>query len=378
MHVLPTPIYVKRLTPPSYNMTERRSAETVKKELTYIQKVWHTVAIVALLVVVILIARVAFNVLLMVLSGALISAYFHGLGDIIQRKTKWGRRPSMYLSVGGTFILTAVLLWFMGANIQVQIKELSDTLPHTVQSAKIKLAQSEIGQKILDYTSDDDNSQKLVVTAQHFFSTSFGVLGNIYIILFLSIFFTLSPSIYKDGIILLVPQDRKDLARCIFDRISLSLKGWLKGMLLSMVLISIMLFIGLTIMHIPAALVLALFAGMLKIIPNFGSLAAMIPGVLLALTISFNTAIIVSLIYIVSQTIVSNVVTPIIQNKMLKLPPALTIISQVLMGTLSGAFGIILAVPLLSIVFILVDELYVKKINDREHQTKNTNPSLAD
>ncbi|NCD70325.1 AI-2E family transporter [Mucilaginibacter agri] len=359
-------------------MTDRKSAEKVKKELTYIQKVWHTVAIVALLVMVILIARVAFNVLLMVLAGALIATYFHGLGDIIQRRTKWGRKPAMYVSVGGTFILSAALLWFMGANIQVQIKELSDTLPHTVQSAKIKLSHSEIGQKILDYTSTDDNSQKLVATAGQFFSTSFGVLGNIYIILFLAIFFTLSPSVYKDGIILLVPSDRKDLAKCIIDRISLSLKGWLKGMLLSMVLISIMLFIGLTIMHIPAALVLALFAGMLKIIPNFGSLVAMIPGVLLALTVSFNTAIIVSLIYIVSQTIVSNVVTPIIQNKMIKLPPALTIISQVLMGTLSGAFGIILAVPLLSIVFILVDELYVKKINEPENQTKNTNPALAD
>ncbi|WCT12709.1 AI-2E family transporter [Mucilaginibacter jinjuensis] len=344
----------------------KEKAETVEKELTYIQKVWHTVAIVALLVVVILIARVAFNVLLMVLAGALISTYFHGLGDIIQRKTKWGRKPAMYLSVVGTFIIVAALLWFMGANIQTQVKELSDTLPHTVANFKSKLAETSLGQKVLDYTSDDDNSQKLFVTAQHFFSTSFGVLGNIYIILFLSIFFTLNPSVYKDGIIILIPHDRKELGRCIIDRISFSLKGWLKGMLLSMVLITIMLLIGLNIMSIPATLVLALFAGMLKIIPNFGSLAAMIPGVLLALTVSLNTAIIVSLIYIVSQTIVSNIVTPIIQNKMIKLPPALTIISQVLMGTLSGALGIILAVPLLSIVFILVDELYVKKINDPE------------
>jgi len=90
----------------------------------------------------------------------------------------------------------------------------------------------------------------------------------------------------------------------------------------------------------------------------------MIPGVLLALTIGTNTAIIVALIYIVSQTIVSNIVTPLIQKKMIDLPPALTILSQVLMGTLSGVLGIILAVPLLAIVMILVDELYVKKINE--------------
>ena len=90
----------------------------------------------------------------------------------------------------------------------------------------------------------------------------------------------------------------------ITDRISMALKGWLKGMLLSMVLVTILITIGLTIMGIPAAMVLGLITGILEIIPNFGPLIAMIPGVLLALTISTNTAIIVALIYIVSQTIV--------------------------------------------------------------------------
>jgi len=189
------------------------------------------------------------------------------------------------------------------------------------------------------------------------------VLGNIYIILLLGIFFTASPSLYKDGMLLLLPEEKKFMGRYIMNRISLALKGWLKGMMLSIVLITIMLTIGLSLMHIPVALVLAMIAGMLKIIPNFGSLAAMIPGVLLALTVSTNTAILVALLYIVSQTIVSNIVTPLIQKKMINLPPALTIISQIIMGTLSGALGIIMAVPLLAILIILVDELYVKQMS---------------
>jgi predicted PurR-regulated permease PerM len=162
---------------------------------------------------------------------------------------------------------------------------------------------------------------------------------------------------------MLFPSDNKPLARCILDRVSVSLKGWLKSTMLSIIMITVMLTIGLNILHIPVALVLALIAGMLKIVPNLGSLIAMIPGVLLALTVGTNTAIIVALLYIVSQTIVSSIVTPMIQEKMIKLPPALTIISQVIMGTLSGVLGIILAVPLLAIVIILVDELYVKKLD---------------
>jgi predicted PurR-regulated permease PerM len=346
-------------------MPDRKKPEekVTRKELSYIEKVWHTVAIVALLVVVILIARVAFNVLLMVLAGVLISVYFHGLGDIIERRTKFSRRVCMLLSLVVSFTIIALLLWFMGTKIQAQIAVLNDTLPQTISTAKAKLAESSIGAKILEYFTGD-KSEKLFVTAQHFFSTSFGVLGNIYIILFLGIFFTASPNLYKDGIIKLMPDSKKELAKNVIDRISFALKGWLKGMMLSMVLITILITTGLTIIGIPVALVLALITGILKLIPNFGSLAAMIPGVLLALTISVNTAIATALLYMISQTIVSYIVTPLIQKRMIDTPPALTIISQVIMGTLCGALGVILAVPLLAIVIILVDELYVKKIND--------------
>jgi len=188
-------------------------------------------------------------------------------------------------------------------------------------------------------------------------------LGDMYIILLLGVFFTASPSLYKNGILLLVPKKRKAQGKHIMDRISLSLKGWLKGMMISIVLITVMITAALSIMGIPVAMVLGLITGILELVPNIGSLVAMIPGVLLALTIGTNTAIIVALIYIVSQTIVANIVTPLIQKKIINLPPALTLISQLVMGTLSGALGIILAVPLLAIIIILIDELYVKEIN---------------
>jgi len=333
-----------------------------KKENSYSLRVWRTVGIAALLVIVILILRVAFNVLLMALAGSLIAAYFHGLGDLIERKLKLRRSFAMLISISGTLILTGVLLWFIGSKIQAQIAELSNTLPHTVNAAKARLAETPVGQKVLEYSAGD-NSKKLLDTATTFFNTSFGVLGDLYIILFLGIFFTANPSLYKDGILLLVPKDKKQLGRQIMDRISLSLKGWLKGMIISMLLVTVLITLGLTIMGIKAALVLGLITGILEIIPNLGPLIAMIPGVLLGLTVGAGTAVIVALIYIASQTIVANIVTPLIQKRMINLPPALTLISQLIMGTLSGALGIILAVPLLAIVVILVDELYVKEIN---------------
>ena len=334
----------------------------VTKELSYSEKVWYTVGIVTVVAVLILIARVAFGVLLMALAGCLISVYFHGLGDVIQRKTKWKRGICMIISVSASFIILGFLLWFMGSKIQNQISALSDTLPQTIKDAKLKLAETPLGRKVLEATSGG-SSDKLFATASQFFTTSFGVLGNMYIILFLGIFFTAAPSMYKDGLILLIPPNHKSLAKNIIDRISISLKGWLKGTMLSMVMIVILLPIGLMIMGVPLALVLGLLAAILIIVPNFGSLAAMIPGVLLALTMGGDKAIIVALIYIGVQTLVQNIIAPIIQKKMINLPPALTIVGQLVMGVLGGAMGIIMAVPALAVVMILVDEIYIKKIN---------------
>ncbi|MBC7399977.1 MAG: AI-2E family transporter, partial [Mucilaginibacter sp.] len=191
-----------------------------KAELSYTEKVWQTVGIVALLVVTILIIRVAFDILLMVLAGSLISVYFHGLGDAIQRRTKLQRIPAMLISTLGTLILLGALFWFMGTKIQQQVAELSNTLPHTLNNAKAKLSQTTAGQKVLQSISGD-NSQKLMSTVQGFFSTTFGVLGDMYIILFLGIFFTSNPSLYKDGILILVPHSKKALGKHIMDRVSL-------------------------------------------------------------------------------------------------------------------------------------------------------------
>ena len=152
-----------------------------------------------------------------------------------------------------------------------------------------------MGAKVIEYTSGN-NSQKLVDTATTFFSTSFGIIGDLYIILFLGIFFTADPSLYKNGILFLFPAQKKSTGRIILKKIETALKGWLKSIIVSIVLITILVAVGLSMTGLPGTTVLGLITGMLEIIPNFGPVIAMIPGVLLAFTISTKTAVIVALI----------------------------------------------------------------------------------
>ncbi|MCL4638935.1 MULTISPECIES: AI-2E family transporter [Olivibacter] len=342
-------------------MSENNSRETEKNDLKhYTRKLWITVGIISLLVIVIFILKAAFNVLLMVFAGSLMAIYFHGLANLLERKIKLSHGWCLLTGIFITLALVGVLFWFLGAKISMQVGEMTQDIPEILRDVRERLGRSDIGRKLLFYLSDG-NGEKMMKSFQDVFRTSFGVVGDMYIILFIGIFFTVNPKLYREGIIKLIPPGNKKQARDVIRRLDFTLKGWLKGMLIAMFFIASLSFIGLSLIGVPMGLALAFLAGFLNFIPNFGPLIAMIPAVLIGFTVSANTALLIALLYVVIQAIESNVVTPMIQNVMIKIPPALIIISQVLFGTLTGGLGIILATPLLVVIIVLVDELYVKK-----------------
>ena len=344
------------------NQMENIPDHSVKKELPSASKVWLITAIICLFITILLILRVAFNILLMAFSGVLIAVYFQGLAEFLQKKLKLNRKGAFITSVIGTLLFIVLLTWLIGATIQQQASELRNALPNTLHTVREKFSHSTIGQKIITYSSGE-NSQKLLETMSTLFRSSFGVAGELYVILFFGIYFSVDPTLYQKGILSFFPKSKKNTGEIILRRIGEALKGWIKSNLIATVLISMLLAASLALAGLPVTIVLGLFAGILEIIPNFGPIIAMIPGLLLAITISTKTAIIVALIYTVCQTIVGGFVKPLIEKKIINLPPAVTFLSQLIMGILSGVLGIILAVPILCIIIILTDELYIKKKN---------------
>ena len=125
---------------------------------------------------------------------------------------------------------------------------------------------------------------------------------------------------------------------------------------------------GLAILGIPMWLALAVIAGLLSFIPNFGPVMALIPAVLVGLMESPSTAAFIVGLYIFIQVIESNFITPLVQQKLVNIPPALILIAQLLIGSLSGGWGLVLATPLMVIIMVLVQELYIKA---RDQNTAN-------
>lgn len=341
-------------------------AET-RTEPGFASRVWIVTGIVSLTVVLLWLLKTIFSVLLLVLAGSLIALFFHALAGWIERKTGWSSKVSLLISTIGTFLLIIAVCWLIGAKVQAQIAQLSDTLPVTIDKTRSYIESSLVGKKVIDHLSSSDNIGKARGIAGSLFSTTFGLLGDLYVVIFLALFFTVSPKLYTKGFIRLLPDKGREKGRIILGTIGDDLRKWLKGKLFAMLVVFILTAIGLIALGVPMWLTLALIAGMLNFIPNFGPLLAMIPAVLVGFMQGINTSLLIIGLYTLIQVVESNLITPSVQKKLIEIPPALIIIAQLVMGVLTGGWGIVLATPLFVILKVIVEKTYLEsQAADRE------------
>ena len=192
------------------------------------------------------------------------------------------------------------------------------------------------------------------------FKTTFGLIVNSLLIFFVGLFLAVSPQVYRDGTVLLVPPARRDRIRGLMNQLSDTLWKWLIGRFASMLITGLGAAVLLFLIGVPMAGSLGVVTGLLTFIPNIGSLIAFLLAILVALSNSPTTAAMVVPAYAVLQLVESYLITPLIQQKQVALPPALLISFQAIMGILFGFLGAAVASPLLAASKVVVLELYVK------------------
>lgn len=143
----------------------------------------------------------------------------------------------------------------------------------------------------------------------------------------------------------------------ILDRIESGLGSWLRGEVILCLTIGLLSFLGLTLLKIPYALPLALFAGIMEIIPLIGPLVSAVPAILVALTISPLLALACGALYLVIQQLENNLIVPKVMQKATGVDPLVTIIVLMIGVKLMGVLGAFLSVPLVVLLKILLREL---------------------
>jgi predicted PurR-regulated permease PerM len=170
---------------------------------------------------------------------------------------------------------------------------------------------------------------------------------------FVGLFAAANPSLYRDGVVHLVPFRHRPRTREVLDRLGYVLRRWLIGQLLSMVLIGVSTMIVLWIFAVPLAVILGLIVGLLGFIPYLGPILGFVPVVLIAATQDMQTLVYVVLAYAGVQLLEGYIANPLIHQGTVHLPPATTIGIQMLMGAVIGVIGIVLATPLAAVLLVL-------------------------
>jgi predicted PurR-regulated permease PerM len=178
-----------------------------------------------------------------------------------------------------------------------------------------------------------------------------------------AVYLVVRPYPVADGFVALFPASQRQRVREILDKVYRTVQRWLLGQMVAMAFIGVSSAVALWALGIPFALLLGLFGGLISFIPFVGAVASAIPPVLLALTSDPILAVWVILVYTAIQQIESNLIQPIVMSHAVALHPAVVLFGLLIMGTLFGIVGLLLAVPLTATVQVLIRELWVERMN---------------
>ena len=179
----------------------------------------------------------------------------------------------------------------------------------------------------------------------------------------------LYPGLYREWVIALFPPIHRDLVRDVLADLRTTLRAWIVGQLLAMVVLAVLTAFGLYLLDVPYCLTFGVFTGAVAIVPFFGTLVSTtIPALFVLGGDGFagfggvGHAVLVILLGTVIHLIESNLVIPLITAKKVELPPVLTIMSVLVVGSLLGPVGLLVAVPTLAVVMVVLRRILINRI----------------
>lgn len=186
------------------------------------------------------------------------------------------------------------------------------------------------------------------------------VVAGVVLVVFLALYIAADPGVYRRGMLLLIPVDRRERVGTLLTSLATTLRTWFATQLIAMVVIGIVTTILLVIFGVRAALPLGVIAGIFEFVPNVGPMLAAIPAVLMGFVDSPQKALLVAGLYWGIQFLENNLLIPYLMKEQLDLPPALTLLAQVLMAFVFGFLGLFVAIPLLATVVVAMRTFWVE------------------
>ncbi|MFL5255278.1 MAG: AI-2E family transporter [Rhodopila sp.] len=303
------------------------------------------------------------DVLLLLFLACLIAAAVRGAADRLAD----GLSAPPQLMLGVVIVLltlvTLAAAFWIGPAVAGQLGDLVTRLSDSLQALRDHYSQTAAGRAVTGHIpSVQAVMQKLFGNIFTVASLTLGALGSLFVVVVVSLYLAISPALYVNGLVRLLPRQHRPLAHDVMHELGHDLRLWLLGQLVDMLAVGVLSATGLFWLGVPVPFALATLAGLFTIVPYFGAIAAAVPAILVAMTGGWMPVLWVIVIFAGCHAIEGYVLAPLVQRHMVRLPPALTIIAMTIAAALFGALGIIVGTPLAVAAVVIVRRVYLEQV----------------
>jgi len=199
------------------------------------------------------------------------------------------------------------------------------------------------------------------------FQKTLGVINSLFSVisvLVISLYLVIQQDGLKDFVKSLTPIGYHSRINTVVQRVQKKLGRWLVGQIALMAAIFVLTYVGLLIFGVKNALALALFAGLLEIVPILGPIIAAIPAVFLAFLQSLLLALLVIILYIAVQQFENYILVPRIIGKSIGANPLVVLVALLIGFRIAGIPGMLIAAPIVAVINVILDDISGhKKVN---------------
>jgi predicted PurR-regulated permease PerM len=342
-----------------------------------------------LTILLLLLVKTVANVLVLLFLGILISLYLRALAGVFERRLRIPDPFAYITALVVTIAAFVILLWVLVPPVVEQTQQLFTVMPDYIAGWEAGLERWMVKYPGLrEIVGPGDH--RILRAAYDRVAETFGdvvprALGlvhgaiNVFAVMVMGIYLSLQPGLYREWLIALFPPIHRDLVRDVLSDLGGTLRAWIVGQLFAMFVLATLTAIGLYALRVPFWLPFGVFTGLVAIIPFFGTLVSTtLPAMFLLNGTGIGTfgpmghAVLVILLGVVIHLIEGNVVAPLVMSRKLDLPPVLTIMSVLIMGTLLGGMGLVVALPTLAALMVIVRRILITRIYEGQGFRRTT------
>lgn len=301
--------------------------------------------------------------LLILAFGSILGAIvIHAIAELFARHLRAPPRAALGLGMATVLGFLAFLVWLFGVQFREQINVLVTALPGLLDQLAAYLSHAAVGAKIVDAVRQAYAGSKVATDIGGLVGGAGELLLNCVLLLVGALFFAADPKVYERGFLYLIPPGKRPVIEDALFDVGSTLRLWLRAELIGMTSMGVLIGLGLWISGVPSAAALGLLAGLSEFIPYVGPTAAMVPALGLAATQGTTPVIGALATYAVVRLIQTNFITPYVQNRVVSIPPAITVFAIIGIGIVFGIFGLFFSAALLVVIYTLVRSLYLREV----------------